>query len=169
MLAYREGNETYNIARIKADPEDKKIFIAVSGRETTRRVFLSLIRDTFAKIHNSFADLEVTEWVPVPDHPDHPPLDYQELLGLEAMVNATIPLANYKLGSTCASSLMAMSRLRSVSASNSRIMALILSTVRACTVSRSTFSSRTAMPVPVPSTSTVRAIMSRVIWCQATR
>jgi internalin A len=24
MLAYREGNETYNIARIKADPEDKK-------------------------------------------------------------------------------------------------------------------------------------------------
>jgi hypothetical protein len=24
MLAYREGDEVYNIARIKADPEDKK-------------------------------------------------------------------------------------------------------------------------------------------------
>jgi internalin A len=92
MLAYREGDETYNIARIKADPEENKIFIAVSGRETTRRVFLSLIRDTFAKIHNSFVDLEVTEWVPVPDHPDHPPLDYQELLGLEAMGERAYPI-----------------------------------------------------------------------------
>jgi internalin A len=97
MLAYREGAETYNIARIKADPEDKKIFIAVSGRETTRRVFLSLIRDTFAKIHNSFADLEVTEWVPVPDHPDHPPLDYQELLGLEAMGVRDYPIGKLQI------------------------------------------------------------------------
>jgi internalin A len=97
MLAYREGDEVYNIARIKADPEDKKIFIAISGRETTRRVFLSLIRDTFTTIHRSFTDLGVTEWVPVPDHPDHPPLDYQELLGLEGMGEPTVTIGKLRL------------------------------------------------------------------------
>lgn len=85
MLEYTEGAETYNIARIKSDPEDEKIFIAVSGRESTRRSFLSLIRDTFTKIHNSFANLEVSQWVPVPGYPDADPLDYEELLGLEEM------------------------------------------------------------------------------------
>jgi internalin A len=85
MLAYTEGNETYNIARIKADLEDKKIFISISGRETTRRSFLLMIRDVFSKIHSTFANPEVTEWVPVPGYPNHPPLDYQELLGLEKM------------------------------------------------------------------------------------
>jgi internalin A len=70
MLEYTEGAEVYNIARIKSDPEDKKIFIAVSGRESTRRSFLSMIRDTFTKIHNSFANLEISQWVPVPGYPD---------------------------------------------------------------------------------------------------
>ncbi len=97
MLAYREGDEVCNIARIKADPEDKKIFIAINGRETTRRVFLSLIRDTFNKIHHSFADLEVTEWVPVPNYPNHPPLDYQELLGLEAMGEQNYPIGKLRI------------------------------------------------------------------------
>ncbi|MBE7385243.1 MAG: leucine-rich repeat domain-containing protein [Leptolyngbya sp. SIO1E4] len=97
MLEYREGDEIYNIARIRADPEDKKIFISVSGREPTRRVFLSLIRDTFTKIHRSFADLEVTEWVPVPGYPDHPPLDYQELLGLEAMGELDYPIGKLRI------------------------------------------------------------------------
>jgi internalin A len=85
MLAYSEGSETYNIARIKADLEDKKIFLSISGRETTRRSFLLMIRAEFNKIHNTFANPEVTEWVPVPGYPNHPPLDYQELLGLEEM------------------------------------------------------------------------------------
>lgn len=97
MLAYRNGDEIFNLARIKADPEDKKIFIAIAGRETTRRVFLSLIRDTFTKIHKSFADLEVTEWVPVPGHPDHPPLDYQELLGLEGMGIVDYPIGKLRI------------------------------------------------------------------------
>src|SRR5919199_1730113 len=84
MLEYTEGAEVYNIARIKSDPEDKKIFIAVSGRESTRRSFLSMIRDTFTKIHNSFANLEISQWVPVPGYPDANPLDYEELLGHES-------------------------------------------------------------------------------------
>jgi len=97
MLKYCEGEEVYNIARIKADPEEDKIFISISGRENTRRVFLSLIRDTFNKIHRSFANLEVTEWVPVPGHPDHQPLDYQELLGLEDMGDQTVTIGKLRL------------------------------------------------------------------------
>jgi internalin A len=97
MLEYCEGEEVYNIARIKADPEEDKIFISISGRETTRRVFLSLIRDTFNRIHRSFANLEVTEWVPVPGHPDHQPLDYQELLGLEDMGEQTVTIGKLRL------------------------------------------------------------------------
>ncbi|TYQ28212.1 COR domain-containing protein [Pseudanabaena sp. UWO310] len=85
MLQYQENNETYNIARIKADPEDKKIFIAISGRKETRRLFLGILRDTFKRIHNTLPNLEITEWVPVPNHPHHDPLKYTELLGLEAM------------------------------------------------------------------------------------
>ncbi|WOD38037.1 COR domain-containing protein [Nodosilinea sp. E11] len=97
MLEYCEGDEVCNIARVKADPEDKKIFISISGRETIRRIFLALIRDTFTKIHKSFADLEVTEWVPVPGHPDHPPLDYQELLGQEGMGIQEFPIGKLRL------------------------------------------------------------------------
>ncbi|MEG5220019.1 COR domain-containing protein, partial [Microcoleus sp. ARI1-A5] len=97
MLEYREGAEVYNIARIKSDPEDEKIFIAVSGRESTRRCFLGLIRDTFATIHNSFANLEITQWVPVPGYPDADPLDYEELLGLEDMGENTVRVGKLKL------------------------------------------------------------------------
>ncbi|MEG4006095.1 leucine-rich repeat domain-containing protein [Microcoleus sp. Pol11C1] len=97
MLEYTEGAEVYNIARIKSDPEDKKIFIAVTGRESTRRSFLSMIRDTFTKIHNSFANLEISQWVPVPDYPDADPLDYDELLGLEDMGENTVRVGKLKL------------------------------------------------------------------------
>ncbi len=98
MLAYKDGDETFNLARIKADPEDKKVFISVDGRESTRRIFLSLIRDTFATIHSAFADPEdVTEWVPVPEHPNHPPLDYKELLGLEAMGEREYPIGKLRI------------------------------------------------------------------------
>ncbi|NEP17061.1 MAG: GTP-binding protein [Leptolyngbya sp. SIO4C1] len=94
MLAYAEGDEVYNIARVKADPADSKIFIAISGRDATRRTFLGILRDTFNKIHVGFA--KPTEWVPVPDHPEHPPLDYQELLGLEAMGVSDYPIGKLR-------------------------------------------------------------------------
>ncbi|MGF1987409.1 MAG: leucine-rich repeat protein, partial [Nostoc sp. ZfuVER08] len=97
MLQYQENNEIYNIARIKADPEDKKIFITISGRKETRRSFLGILRDVFQKIHKSLPNLEITEWVPVPNHPKHPPLDYQELLGLESMGESTITIGKLKL------------------------------------------------------------------------
>ena len=97
MLQYQENNEIYNIARIKADPEDKKIFITISGRKETCRLFLGILRDVFQKIHKSLPNLEITEWVPVPNHPNHPPLDYQELLGLETMGESTITIGKLKL------------------------------------------------------------------------
>ena len=96
MLEYTEGAEVYNIARIKSDPEDEKILIAVSGRESTRRSFLSMIRDTFTKIHNSFANLEISQWVPVPGYPDADPLDYEELLGLEEMGETKVRVGKLK-------------------------------------------------------------------------
>ncbi|MEG4631091.1 COR domain-containing protein [Microcoleus sp. AR_TQ3_B6] len=97
MLEYTEGAEVYNIARIKSDPVDEKIFIAVSGRESTRRSFLSMIRDTFTKIHNSFANLEISQWVPVPGYPEADPLDYEDLLGLEEMGENTVRVGKLKL------------------------------------------------------------------------
>ncbi|MEH1858138.1 MAG: leucine-rich repeat protein [Nostoc sp.] len=97
MLQYQENNEIYNIARIKADPEDKKIFITISGRKETRRLFLGILRDVFQKIHKSLPNLEITEWVPVPNHPNHPPLDYQELLGLERMRVVEYPIGKLNI------------------------------------------------------------------------
>ncbi|MEG5058287.1 COR domain-containing protein [Microcoleus sp. A2-C5] len=97
MLAYCERADVCNIARIKSDPKDRKIFISVSGRESTRRSFLTIIRDMFSKIHNSFANLEVSQWVPVPGHPDADPLDYEELLGLEDMGENTVRVGKLKL------------------------------------------------------------------------
>jgi internalin A len=96
ILFNQEASEICNLACIKADFEDKKIFITINRREQTRRLFLALIRDTFQKIHHTFANLEVSEWVPVPDYPNHPPLDYQELIGLEKMGETELPIG--KLG-----------------------------------------------------------------------
>ena len=97
MLQHQENNEIYNIARIKSDPEDKKIFITISGRKETRRLFLGILREFFQKIHKSLPNIEITEWVPVPNNPKHQPLDYQELLGLEAMGESTIIIGKLKL------------------------------------------------------------------------
>jgi internalin A len=56
-----------------------------------------MIRDTFTKIHNSFANLEISQWVPVPGYPDADPLDYDELLGLEDMGENTVRVGKLKL------------------------------------------------------------------------
>ncbi|MEI6443471.1 MAG: COR domain-containing protein, partial [Nostocales cyanobacterium ELA583] len=97
ILQYQDNNEIYNIARIKSDPEDKKIFITISGRKETRRLFLGILREFFQKIHKTLPNLEITAWVPVPNNPKHQPLDYQELLGLEAMGESTMTIGKLKL------------------------------------------------------------------------
>jgi internalin A len=74
----REGNE----ALVKADREDKQIYIWVRGPEKTRRELLSIIRAEFGAIHSSIPGLEVAEKVPLPDHPEVV-VDYNHLRKLE--------------------------------------------------------------------------------------
>lgn len=73
-----------NTALIKADREDRKIFIWVSGPESSRRRFLVIIRAEFDAIHSTIPGLEVSEKVPLPDHPEIV-VDYQDLRNLEEM------------------------------------------------------------------------------------
>ena len=96
ILFHQEGSEICNLACIKADFEDKKIFITINGHEQTRRLFLALIRDIFQKIHNTFANLEVSEWVPVTDDPKVI-RKYQELITLEAMGETELAIFEHKI------------------------------------------------------------------------
>jgi internalin A len=71
-----------NTALIKADMEDRKIYIWVNGVENTRRDFLSAIRIEFDAIHKTIAKIEATEKVPHPNYPELV-LDYLELIEFE--------------------------------------------------------------------------------------
>ena len=80
-----------NTALVKADMEDKKIYIWVSGAQNTRRDFLSAIRNQFDAIHKTITKLEVHEKVPVPEQVDVV-VDFQHLLTLEQMgMNEYLP------------------------------------------------------------------------------
>ncbi len=70
-----------NRALVKADLEERKIFIAVAGREATRSTFLAIIRADFHKIHRTISRLKVKEVVPLPGYPDVT-IDYPDLLKL---------------------------------------------------------------------------------------
>jgi internalin A len=73
----REGNT----ALVKADTEDKKIYIWLNGDEKSRREFLAVIRAEFAAIHKTIAKIEAKEKVPVPD--SNVVIDFDHLLKLE--------------------------------------------------------------------------------------
>ena len=79
-----EDKVSGNKALVKADKEDKKIFIWVSGREQTRRIFLGVIRSNFDHIHETIPGIEPEEKVPLPDHLEIV-VDYKHLLNLEAL------------------------------------------------------------------------------------
>ncbi len=68
-----------NRVLVKADLEDKKIFIWVVDNPNGRRGLLSTIRNQFAAIHQTIAKLIVTEKVPY----KNVTIDYQHLLNLE--------------------------------------------------------------------------------------
>ncbi|MEM6611640.1 MAG: COR domain-containing protein [Cyanobacteria bacterium P01_C01_bin.72] len=84
------ANES-NLALIKADREDKKIMIRVSGKENTRRNLLTAIRSHFDYIHQTIPGIVPEAKVPLIEHPDIV-LDYQELLGLESMGEKSIAI-----------------------------------------------------------------------------
>ncbi len=70
-----------DMALVKADVEDRKIYIWVNGEEATRREFLAVIRAEFAAIHKTIAKIEAKEKVPVPD--SNAVIDFEHLLKLE--------------------------------------------------------------------------------------
>ncbi|KPA14771.1 leucine-rich repeat-containing protein [Candidatus Magnetomorum sp. HK-1] len=67
-------------AIIKADVNDKKIDLYITGRQ--KREFLSMIRGTFNIIHKKFEKLTVYELIPVPGYEDYT-IEYDELIGYE--------------------------------------------------------------------------------------
>lgn len=73
-----------SIANIVLDKESRKILIEIKGDRN--RDFLTVIRETIKEINASYQDLDVTEWIPLPELYKEEELlvDYQELLGYEA-------------------------------------------------------------------------------------
>ena len=78
VVLAKEGNR----ALIKANREDKKIIIRVTGRENTRRNLLTAIRSDFEHIHSTIPGIIPIEKVPLLDFPHIPPVDYQWLFDL---------------------------------------------------------------------------------------
>lgn len=77
-----------NKALIKADLEERKIFIYISGQAQTRREFLAIIRIEFDHIHRTISKLEAKEKIPLPEQP-HIVTDFQHLLTLEEINKST--------------------------------------------------------------------------------
>jgi internalin A len=74
-----------NRALVKADQEDKRLYIWVSGPIATRRELLAAIRSQLDAIHQSITGLDPKAKVPIPGHPNAPAVDYVHLLDLEQM------------------------------------------------------------------------------------
>ncbi|NQU20766.1 MAG: TIR domain-containing protein [Candidatus Nealsonbacteria bacterium] len=80
-----EGNR----ALVKADVQDRRVFVHVSGPAAGRRRLLAVIRSDFEHIHRSF-EFRPREMVPVPGHPDVL-VPYNELLVMERQGVKTLP------------------------------------------------------------------------------
>ncbi|HEX8190222.1 MAG TPA: COR domain-containing protein, partial [Pyrinomonadaceae bacterium] len=79
VLAYEK-----NRALVKADLEDRKVFIRVGGPEHARRALLAVIRSNFFSIHETIPGLVAEEKVPLPERPSVV-VDYKHLLTLEEL------------------------------------------------------------------------------------
>lgn len=74
-----------NTALVKADTEDRKVYIWVSGKEDTRRDLLAMIRGEFDAIHKTIAKIEAVEKVPLTKAPEADPvsLSFLQQLAVE--------------------------------------------------------------------------------------
>lgn len=81
-----------NTALVKADTEDRKIYIWVAGDMPTRREFLAVIRAEFAAIHKTIAKIEATEKVPLPNAPEADPVDLTFLQRLASEGRESLPV-----------------------------------------------------------------------------
>jgi internalin A len=80
-----------NIALVKADFEDRKIYISVMGEETTKRDFLSSIRTELEAIHRTITKIETHAKVPVPGYAEIEPIEFSFLLQCERDGRKTFP------------------------------------------------------------------------------
>jgi internalin A len=71
-----------NRALVKADVQDKKVFIKVSGPVAGRRRLLAIIRSDFERIHYDIRHLNPQEIVPLPEFPEVV-ISYKKLLVME--------------------------------------------------------------------------------------
>jgi internalin A len=69
-------------ALVKADVQDKRVFINVKGPVESRRRLLGLIRSDFEQIHRTIRNLNPLEMVPLPRQPDAV-IPYEELAVME--------------------------------------------------------------------------------------
>lgn len=83
-----EGNR----ALVKADVQDKRVFIAVSGPAAGRRRLLAIIRSDFERIHADISKLKPEALVPVPNQPKLA-VSYARLLTFETKGIQTFPEA----------------------------------------------------------------------------
>ena len=74
-----EGNQ----ALVRADLSSNRITLAIRGPGAGRRDLLTRIREHLGAIHASIADLRPAAKLPVPGHPEIPPVDYAWLRKLE--------------------------------------------------------------------------------------
>lgn len=77
-------------ALVKADVQDKKVLIRVSGPLLARRRLLAIIRADFECIHRDIPHLQPQEMVPLPEYPDVV-IPYRELLVMEEHGLRTFP------------------------------------------------------------------------------
>ncbi|HYH80113.1 MAG TPA: COR domain-containing protein [Longimicrobium sp.] len=78
-----------NRALVRADRAESTIVIQVAGNAETRRQSLAMIRTEFEHIHKTIPNLEVTQEIPVPEHPALT-ISYDHLLQLERSKELTV-------------------------------------------------------------------------------
>ncbi len=66
VLRSLDGN---NLALVRGDLEDKKVYIWVNGETATRPIFLEVIKTALYLIHKSIPGLKIEEKIPVPGSP----------------------------------------------------------------------------------------------------
>lgn len=71
-----------NLALVKGDIQDRRVFINISGPVAGRRRLLSIIRANFDRIHGDIRKLQPAEIVPLPDQPGAA-VPYKDLLAWE--------------------------------------------------------------------------------------
>jgi len=85
VLLAHDGNH----ALVKADYAEDKIYVWVRGPVPGRRELLTRMREQLDAIHHTIRGLQTAEKIPLPGHPELPPVDYKWLRDLESLGEET--------------------------------------------------------------------------------